>query len=313
MRAATLSSAADHNAVVHPDRVAVIAHSGKTLDGGLGQLRAELAAAEVPDPRWFEVPKSKMAPKRVRAALDAGAELLVVWGGDGMVQRCVDAAAGSDAAVAIIPAGTANLFASNLGIPKDLPTALAVGLSGCRRRFDLGKINGEHFAVMAGAGMDALMIRDADGTLKHRLGRAAYVLSGARSTGIRRVATKVRLDGDKWFDGRASCVLIANVGRVMGNIPVFPDASPTDGILEIGIVTAEGRWQWMRTLARTATGKAPDSPFVELARGRKIDVRFSKAIPYELDGGDRKKVRRLRISVKPEVVTICVPRPEPSS
>jgi diacylglycerol kinase family enzyme len=99
----------------------------------------------------------------------------------------------------------------------------------------------------------------------------------------------------------------------MGNVPVFPDASPTDGILEVGIVTAEGRWQWMRTLARTATRKAPDSPFVELARGRKVDVRFSNAIPYELDGGDRKKTKRLRISVKPEAVTICVPPPEPAS
>ena len=313
MGAATVSSAADHNAVVHPDRVAVIAHSGKTLDGGLGQLRAELAAADVPDPRWFEVPKSKMAPKRVRAALDDGAELLYVWGGDGMVQRCVDEVAGSDTAVAIIPAGTANLFASNLGIPKDLSAAVALGLTGCRRRFDLGKINGEHFAVMAGAGMDAVMIRDADGALKNRLGRAAYVFTGARSTRIRRVGTRVRLDGDKWFDGKASCVLVGNVGRVMGNVPVFPDASPTDGILEVGIVTAEGRWQWMRTLARTATRKAPDSPFVELARGRKVDVRFSKAIPYELDGGDRKKTKRLRISVKPEAVTICVPPPEPGS
>ena len=72
----------------------------------------------VDDPLWFEVPKSRKAPKRVRAALDAGADLVIVWGGDGMVQRCIDALAGSDAAIAIIPAGTANLFASNLGIPR---------------------------------------------------------------------------------------------------------------------------------------------------------------------------------------------------
>jgi YegS/Rv2252/BmrU family lipid kinase len=310
MCAATVSSAADHDLVVDPDRIAVIAHSGKTLDGGLGQLRADLAAAHVPEPRWYEVPKSKMAPKRVRTALDAGAELLFVWGGDGMVQRCVDAAAGSEAAVAIIPAGTANLFASNLGIPKDVRAAVDVGLHGSRRRFDLGKINGEHFAVMAGAGMDALMIRDADGALKNRFGRAAYVLTGARRIGIRRVATRVRLDGDKWFDGKASCVLIGNVGRVMGNIPVFPGGSPTDGLLDIGIVTAEGRWQWTRTLARTAFGKGRESPFVEVARGRKIEVRFSKSIPYELDGGDRKATRRLQVKVKPEAVTICVPRSE---
>jgi YegS/Rv2252/BmrU family lipid kinase len=306
MGAATISSEATAIGI-DAARVAVVAHSGKTLDGGLTQLRSDLAAAGIDQPQWYEVPKSKMAPKRVRAALEGGAELLFLWGGDGMVQRCIDAATGSSAAIAIIPAGTANLFATNLGIPKDLRAAVEVGLTGRRRPFDVGRINGEHFVVMAGAGMDALMIRDADGALKHRLGRMAYVVSGARSVGLRRVATRVRLDGDKWFSGKASCVLVGNVGRVFGGVPVFPDASPTDGILDVGVVTADSRWQWMRTFARTATGKAAGSPFVEVARGRKIDVRFSKPVPYELDGGDRKKTRRLRISVRPEAVSICVP------
>ncbi len=310
MPAATVS-AVDQNAVVRAGRVAVVAHSGKTLDGGLGQLRSELAAAGIDDPHWFEVPKSKRAPKRVRAALDSGVELLFVWGGDGMVQRCVDAAAGSAAAIAIVPAGTANLFASNLGIPKDLRAAVEIGLRGRRQRLDLGLVNDEHFAVMAGAGMDAVMIRDADGTLKRRLGRAAYFVTGVRGTGIDRVATRVRLDGDKWFDGKASCVLVGNVGKVLGDLAVFPDANPADGLLEVGVVTAEGRWQWLRTLARTAVGKAPASPFVEMARARQVDVRFSKATPYELDGGDRKKTKRLRIAACPEAITICVPETRP--
>ena len=287
--------------------VAVVAHSGKTLGGGLGELRDELAAAGVAHPLWFEVPKSKMAPKRIRKALAAGADLVFVWGGDGMVQRGIDALAGSDVTLAIIPAGTANLFASNLGIPKDVRDAVAVGMQGDRQRFDVGQINGERFAVMAGAGLDALMIRDADGKLKDRLGRAAYVLTGAKNIAAGRTTTQVRIDGDKWFDGKASCVLVGNVGKVFGNIAVFPDARPDDGLLEIGIVTAKGRWQWSRTLARTVVGSAPSSPFVETARGRKFDVRFSRPVPYELDGGDRKKTRRLRIKVRPEAVTVCVP------
>jgi len=196
--------------------VAVVAHSGKTLGGGLHQLREELAIAGVVDPLWFEVPKSKMAPKRVREALQGGAEIVFVWGGDGMVQRCVDAMAGSDAALGIIPAGTANLFASNLEIPKDIGAAVAVGLEGHRRRLDVGQINGERFVVMAGAGLDALMIRDADGALKRRLGRAAYIFTGAKNISLPRVRTRVRLDGDKWFDGDSSCVLVANVGQVLG-------------------------------------------------------------------------------------------------
>ena len=287
--------------------VAVVAHSGKTLQGGLGALRDELGAAGITDPLWFEVPKSKMAPKRVQAALEAGAELLFVWGGDGMVQRCVDAVVGSDATLAIIPAGTANLFASNIGIPKDIRAAVELGVHGPRHKFDVGRINGEHFTVMAGAGLDALMIRDADGQLKSRLGRVAYIFTGAKNLRAARVDARVRIDGDKWFDGAASCVLIGNVGKVMGDIAAFPDAKPDDGLLEIGVVTAKGFWQWSRALARTAAGKAESSPFVETARGRKFDVRFARPTPYELDGGDRKKVRRLRVKVRPAAVTVCVP------
>ena len=77
-------------------KVAVIAHAGKTLGGGLPELRRVLEAAGVADPFWCEVPKSRKAPAQVRRALDEGAELIVAWGGDGMVQRCVDVLAGSE-------------------------------------------------------------------------------------------------------------------------------------------------------------------------------------------------------------------------
>jgi diacylglycerol kinase (ATP) len=287
--------------------VAVIAHSGKTLGGGLSELRDKLASAGINKPLWFEVPKSRLAPQQVNKALKQGADLIFVWGGDGMVQRCVDATVGSDAVLAIIPAGTANLFASSLRIPKDIGEAVTIGLTGPRHKFDVGQINGEHFMVMAGAGLDALMIRDADGSLKERLGRAAYILTGAKNIATPPVSTRVRLNGDKWFAGKATCVLVGNVGKLMGNIAAFPDAEPDDGLLEIGIVTAKGRWQWSKTLARTAAGKAATSPFVETARGTKFDVRFAKAIPYELDGGDRKATKRLKIRIQPAAITVCVP------
>ena len=127
---------------------------------------------------WIEVPKSRFAPKQVKRALADGAELLFVWGGDGTVQRSVDAMAGSKTPLAILPAGTANLLATNLGIPQDIERAVAIGLRGERRSLDVGRFNGERFAVMAGAGFDAAMIEQADGTLKDRLGRVAYVWTG---------------------------------------------------------------------------------------------------------------------------------------
>jgi diacylglycerol kinase family enzyme len=69
---------------------------------------------------WAEVTKSRFAPARVKGFLKEGADLVFVWGGDGTVQRCIDVLAGSSATLAILPAGTANLLATNLGIPRDL-------------------------------------------------------------------------------------------------------------------------------------------------------------------------------------------------
>ncbi len=287
--------------------VAVVAHSGKTLGGGLGELREVLAREGVTDPLWFEVEKSKFAPKSARKALEQGADLIFVWGGDGTVQRCVDAVAGSGAVLAIVPAGTANLLATNLGVPVDLAAAVHIGLHGFRRPIDTGTVNGEHFAVMAGAGFDALMIRDADAGLKDRVGRAAYVWTGAKNMSAARVQTDVRVDGKRFFKGKASCVLVGNVGKIIGGVQAFDGSRPDDGRLEIGVVTAKNPVQWTRTMSRVALGKAEKSPFVEVTQGKKFSLTFEHAFPYELDGGDRKPVKKLTVKVRPASVTICVP------
>ena len=287
--------------------VAVVAHNGKTLGGGLPELRRLLTDRGVTDPLWYEVDKSKRASKRARRACKEGADLVFVWGGDGMVQRCIDALAGTATTIAILPAGTANLLAANLGVPTDLKGAVDVGLHGARRVLDTGTVNGEHFAVMAGAGFDARMIRDAPRRVKDRLGRITYVWTAARNLGNARVGMQIKVDGRKWFDGKASCVLVGNVGKILAGIVAFDAAEPDDGVLDVGVVTADGIWQWTRALARTATGKAKRSPFVRTTVARRIDVRLSRAIAYELDGGDRPPAKRLRIRVVPASVAIAVP------
>src|SRR2546421_1529105 len=290
-------------------KVAVIAHQGKTLGGGLGELRRLLAEEGVDKPIWYQVPKSRKAPKKAARVRKAGADLVFVWGGDGMVQRCVDVFAGPDGPLATLPAGTANLLAGNLGIPEDLAEAVRIGLHGARRRLDLGKLNGEHFAVMAGAGFDGAMIRDADGSLKSRLGRLAYVWTGMRKVGDEAVPVTVRVDGADWFHGHATCVLLGNVGRITGGIPAFPDARPDDGRLDVGVSTAEGAMQWARTFGRMVTGQARRSPFVQTTRASRVDVKFGAALPYELDGGAREKAKRLKARAVPAAITVCVPRP----
>jgi len=291
-------------------KVAVVAHRRKSLDGGLPELRRRLAEAGIVDPLWYEVPKSRKAPKRVRAALDAGAELIFVWGGDGMVQRTVDAlarAGAGDVPLAILPAGTANLLATNLDIPEDLAAAVEIGLHGRRRTIDLGRINGEHFAVMAGAGFDGELIRDADGGLKDRLGRVAYAWTGVRHVRDGAVPMTVTVDGADWYTGVASCVLFGNVGTITGGIRAFDDASPHDGRLEVGVATAEGALEWARTLGRMATGRSDGSPFIKITSGQKIRVKLAEPLTYEIDGGARSATGKLKARAIPAAVTLCLP------
>lgn len=288
-------------------RVAVIAHAGKSVGGGLPELRRELAEQGVENPQWFEVPKSKKVPKRVERALADGAELIIAWGGDGTVQRCLDAMAGTDATLAVVPAGTANLFASNLDIPKDIGEAVRIALNGRSTKRDVGKLKGERFGVMAGAGLDARMIRDADGTLKDRLGRLAYLWTGVKNARRRTFHAKIQVDGSRWYEGEASLVLAGNLGQVFAGIEAFEDARPDDGALELGVVRADGLVEWARTAARAAVGKPGDSPFVQQTRARTIGVKLDRKVPYELDGGERDPVKRFDVEVEPAAISVKVP------
>jgi diacylglycerol kinase (ATP) len=182
-----------------------------------------------------------------------------------------------------------------------------VGLKGERRRFDTGSVNGEHFAVMAGAGFDARMIKQAGREMKGRLGRAAYVYTGARNLSARRVKATIEVDGVRFFQGRISCVLAGNVAKVLGGIEAFPGAHPDDGLLELGVVTAKDPAEWARALGRIMMRRAGESPFIKVTRGKQFRVRFDRPFPYELDGGARTTVTKMRVKVHPGAITICVP------
>lgn len=292
-------------------RIAVVAHKGKTLGGGLDELRTAMDERGVKDLLWFEVKKSRFAPKAIRKALKKDAELVIVWGGDGSVQRALDTLAGSKVPLAIMPAGTGNLFATNLGIPKDVSDALDIALHGGERAIDLGRVKGEHFGVMMGLGLDAHMIKDADGGLKDALGRLAYVWTGAKNIKETRFDATVDVDGERFFAGPAGCVLVGNMGQLTGGIEAFPEAKPDDGTLEVGIITADSLLDWTRALTRTVMGEAAQSPFVKITQGKKIEIKTDQKLLYELDGGDREKTKKLKIRIKPERIRVKVPVPGP--
>jgi diacylglycerol kinase (ATP) len=291
-----------------PNRIAVIAHTGKLLGGGLTELRSVLADNGVQEPMWFEIDKSRKAPKCVREAITGGAGLVIVWGGDGTVQRCVGEVAGTNVALAIIPAGTANLLATNLGVPSDIAQAVRTALHGVRRRIDVGTINKECFAVMGGAGLDGVLMSNVSSAEKEQVGRIAYLRGSVKAMSARRTKTKIRLNGHLWFDGPTSCVLVGNVGTITGGLQVFDHAKADDGLLDLGVVSADGPLQWARVLGRVMVHSDMDrSPFVDSTQAAKIDVRFEKKVPYEIDGGARGKTNHLKIRVRPQAVIVCVP------
>ncbi|WP_291796975.1 hypothetical protein [Cellulomonas sp.] len=158
-------------------------------------------------------------------------------------------------------------------------------------------MNGEHFTVMSVAGLDALMIKDADAGLNDRFGRAADLWTGARKLKSSPARATVKVEGRRFHQGNITCVLVGNVKDVFGGIEVFDGSRPDDGLLEIGIVTAKRLTQWARTVSRVVLGRAEHSPFVVTTRASKMRVIFDRPTAYELDGGVRKATKELRIKV----------------
>lgn len=296
-------------------RIGVIVHDGKQLAGSnLEELRAALADAGHADPPWYEVPKSKQAPKRIRRLVeDDGIDRLLVWGGDGTVRRAADTLlkqAYDHVALGVLPAGTGNLLAKNLDIPIDLRGAVDVALHGEIDRIDAGLVNDEqHFLVMAGTGFDALLIKDADDSgAKDRFGRVGYIWAGVHNRRISPADAQVYVDGTPWFTGPASCVIAGNVGKLLGGIPAFPDASPTDGLLEVGVVAARRPSDWARLFGEVVAHRIESSPFAQVTRAEKIRIDLDRTMPWEADGGDRDRADRFEIRCLPRAVPICRPR-----
>lgn len=290
--------------------IAVVVNSKKATPGGLSELRKEFEENAPSEVRWYEARNSRDSFDMARRALKDGAELLFVWGGDGTVQQCLNAVARRKAVLAILPAGTANLFATNLGIPHTIAEAVAVGLHGEERTLDVGIVNGERFAVMAGVGLDADMMHEADQSLKDRFGRLAYVWTGARASHKKSRRMRIKLDGRLWFDGRASCVILGQMGQIGAGMVAFPDSRPDDQLLDVGVVTAKSAAQWARVVGRIAVGHPDRSPLTRMGQGRKVDITLTRPTRYELDGGPRKKTKRLRAKIESGTLVVKVPGPE---
>jgi YegS/Rv2252/BmrU family lipid kinase len=289
-------------------RAAVVANPTKHDD--IAALRDTVCSAMSEhgwdEPLWFETTPDDPGTGQAAQAVQAGADLVLACGGDGTVTACAEGVAGSGVPLGIMPLGTGNLLARNLGLPLDPGEALVTAITGTDRRLDAGSANGHTFVVMAGLGFDAKMLGESSEPLKKRLGWAAYVLSAMRHLRDRPVRVSLVADGGAPLRLRASAVIVGNVGWLQGGIRLLPDALPDDGTLDAVALTARGWAGWLRLAARVLLRR--ESPGrMTLMQFQRLTITTDREQPWELDGEVMGETMRLMITTLPGRLVLRVP------
>jgi diacylglycerol kinase family enzyme len=291
-------------------RSAVVVNPSKIDDwnGLRSTVDDTLIRAGWPAPRWFETTEDDPGLGQTHAAVESGAEVVFVCGGDGTVMSAVSALAGTEVSMAVLPAGTGNLLAANLGLSTDLATGLAVALEGGLRRLDVGTLDGRHFAVMAGMGFDAHMLDATSDTAKKHIGWPAYILGAMKHLKDRPMRVTIRIDGGTPMRRRARSVLVANVGRLQGGLRLLSEAQPDDGVLDVAVLTPNTLRTWM-ALGWGLLRRTDRVPALEVFRGSRIEVLSNRPQPRQLDGDLIGSADRLIVEVMPQALWLCVPEP----
>ena len=290
-------------------RAAVIVNPAKFAD--VARFRAQVRAAMTErgwaDPVWLGTTPDDPGGGQARTAVAGGADLVVACGGDGTVTACAAGLAGSGTPMAVVPMGTGNLLARNLGLPLDVRGALGVALAGVNRELDVGVANGRPFLVMAGLGLDARMLGSTSEPLKKRLGWVAYAVAGLRHLRDRPMRVTLAADGRPPQRRRASAVIAGNVGRLQGGVTLLPGAAPDDGLLDVVILTATGWAGWLAVAAHVLLRRPAGGP---VTRGafRELRIDADRAYPWELDGELMGATHKLTIAIRDERLIVRVPK-----
>jgi YegS/Rv2252/BmrU family lipid kinase len=294
-----------------PLRSAVVVNPVKVSD--LEALRQTitkaLVAAGWPEPMWLETTVDDPGAGQAAQAVRDGAQLVFVCGGDGTVMACVTALAGTEVALAVLPAGTGNLLATNLGLTGDVATGIEVVLQGGRRRIDVGAVGDQCFAVMAGMGFDAQMLDATNDTAKKSIGWLAYVAGAIRHLRDRPMRIRLRLDDRPPISRRPRTVLVGNVGRLQGGMRLLDEAQPDDGLLDVAVLSPTTLWHWA-SLAWGVLRRKKSVPRMETFTAARVEIRSNRAQPRQLDGDLIDPGKQLLVTVRPQALLLCVPQPE---
>jgi YegS/Rv2252/BmrU family lipid kinase len=295
-------------------RVAVVFNPATGGGDAAGRKRDTMAALEAAglEVLWLETTREDPGQGLTAKAAAEGVELVMAQGGDGTVMACVTGLAGTEVPLAVLPGGTGNLLATNFDIPSDLDGAVEVALEGDRVRLDVAAMDDDRFVVMGGIGFDAAMLRDADPRLKERLGAVAYVLSGFKHLRRRATRFRLRLDDRPPMDRTGQGVLIGNLGRLQGGLPVMPDARPDDGLLDVAVLQTRTLLDWLALAVWVVARRRRKDPWLALFQARRIEIDCDQPQPVERDGDPAGARDHLVVEVVPKALTLCVP-PEKGS
>ena len=293
-----------------PGRCAVIYNPVKVSDDFRSLVEEALPRHDL-TPLWLETSEEDPGRGMARQAVAEQVDLVLGAGGDGTIRLIADGLAHSGIPLGLIAAGTGNLLARNLDLPLDEMTALKIALTGRTREIDLIEITvddrpAEHFAVMAGVGVDAVIMDEVDPQLKKTIGGGAYVVAAAKAVKRLPVRVRVQVDGRRPLHRQAMQVLVGNVGELQGKIKLIADAEPDDGLLDVYVASPQRWTHWLKMLLRMVTRRPQRNDRVDQAKGTTVTIALKGTDDYQLDGDVMGRCHHISAKVQPGALSVRV-------
>jgi diacylglycerol kinase (ATP) len=263
------------------------------------------------EPLWLETTVEDPGEGQTRQALEAGVDVVIAAGGDGTVRSVAEVLSGTGTPLGLVPLGTGNLLARNLGINIFDPVAAALDvLNGTERTVDVIRTNLDSsadeqvFLVMGGLGYDAAIMADTVDVLKDRMGWLAYVEAGIRKLPGKPVRARISMDGQHPVRRRIRSVMIGNCGRIMGGVEIFPEAEIDDGVLDVLILAPRGRLGWLGVIAGIFGRNKRKTTSVEYFQGKSAEITLEHEQEFQLDGDHVGTGKHLLVKVEAAALKI---------
>lgn len=305
----------------HKPRAAVIFNPTKVLDVPtfMRHIDFELESRGWRRAIWLETTVDDPGRAMTATAVRKNVDLVLGAGGDGTIRVICDGLAGTGIPLGLIPAGTGNLLARNLGIPLDEGLALSTAFDGVTSHIDLVRVEvegqaPERFCAFAGIGIDAVIVGEANPDLKRAIGSGAYFISAAQNVRHPALDTVVVAD-DRTFRRRAHLIVLGNVGLLQAGIPLLPDADPTDGLMDVVVASPRTARDWVEVAGRVLTRRERDRPDDRLTRltATRVEITVDPEDRYEFDGDPQGTCTRLVAEVEPGALAIKLPAQAPAA